>query len=103
MSSASPADEAPEPLLVLDHASKLFGVVRALGDGSLELYPGETHGLVGENGAGKSTIVKILAGVYQPDAGTIFIAGKPVVISGPAAARAAGIAVIYQEPSLFPT
>ena len=102
MSSASPADEAPEPLLVLDHASKLFGVVRALGDGSLELYPGETHGLVGENGAGKSTIVKILAGVYQPDAGTIFIAGKPVVISGPAAARAVGIAVIYQEPSLFP-
>jgi rhamnose transport system ATP-binding protein len=102
MNGASPADEAPEPLLVMEHTSKLFGVVRALGDGSLELYAGETHGLVGENGAGKSTMVKILAGVYQPDEGVVRIDGKDVFISSPAAARDAGIAVIYQEPSLFP-
>ena len=69
MCGASQVDEAPEPLLAMEHTSKLFGVVRALGDGSLELYSGETHGLVGENGAGKSTMVKILAGVYQPDQG----------------------------------
>jgi rhamnose transport system ATP-binding protein len=95
-------EEVSEPILVLDHATKSFGVVRALGDGSLELYAGETHGLVGENGAGKSTLVKILAGVYQPDEGALRIDGKQVVIAGPAAAREAGIAVIYQEPSLFP-
>jgi rhamnose transport system ATP-binding protein len=99
--TASP-DDALEPLLVLDHVTKSFGVVKALGDGSLELYAGETHGLVGENGAGKSTMVKILAGVYQPDEGVLRIGGEQVVIAGPAEARNAGIAVIYQEPSLFP-
>ena len=76
--------------------------MRALADGSIELYPGEAHGLVGENGAGKSTLVKILAGVYQPDAGDLIIDGEPVTFGGPAAARAAGVAVIYQEPTLFP-
>jgi rhamnose transport system ATP-binding protein len=86
----------------MDHDTKSFGVVRALEDGSLELYAGETHGLVGENGAGKSTMVKILAGVYQPDGGVVRIDGEQVVIASPAAARDAGIAVIYQEPSLFP-
>ncbi|HJY70276.1 MAG TPA: ATP-binding cassette domain-containing protein, partial [Streptosporangiaceae bacterium] len=90
------------PVLSLRHAAKAFGAVRALADGSIELYPGEAHGLVGENGAGKSTLVKILAGVYQPDAGDLIIDGEPVTFAGPAAARAAGVAVIYQEPTLFP-
>ena len=90
------------PVLSLRHAAKAFGAVRALADGSIELYPGEAHGLVGENGAGKSTLVKILAGVYQPDAGDLIIDGEPVTFGGPAAARAAGVAVIYQEPTLFP-
>ncbi len=94
--------EALNPLLVMDRVAKSFGAVRALGDGSLELFTGETHALVGENGAGKSTMVKILAGVYQPDQGNLRIDGKEVVIASPAAARDAGIAVIYQEPSLFP-
>jgi rhamnose transport system ATP-binding protein len=90
------------PVLSLRHAAKAFGAVQALADGSIELYPGEAHGLVGENGAGKSTLVKILAGVYQPDAGDLIIDGEPVTFAGPAAARAAGVAVIYQEPTLFP-
>jgi len=90
------------PVLVLRHAAKSFGAVLALIDGSIELYPGEAHALVGENGAGKSTLVKILAGVYQPDAGSLEVDGREVSLHGPAAARAAGIAVIYQEPSLFP-
>ena len=68
------------PLLVMEHVAKSFGVVRALSDGSIELYRGETHALVGENGAGKSTMVKILAGVYQPDAGALCIDGHEVVI-----------------------
>jgi rhamnose transport system ATP-binding protein len=91
-----------EPVLVLRHAAKAFGAVQALIDGSVELYPGQAHALVGENGAGKSTLVKILAGVYQPDAGELVVDGRPVTLHGPAAAQAAGIAVIYQEPTLFP-
>jgi rhamnose transport system ATP-binding protein len=67
----------------------------------LELRAGEAHALVGENGAGKSTLVKILAGAHAPDAGTITLDGEPLALPNPAAARAAGIAVIYQEPTLF--
>ncbi len=90
------------PLLSLQHASKAFGAVQALDDVSLDLYSGEVHGLVGENGAGKSTLVKILAGVHSPEAGRLLIDGRDTVLSGPAAARDAGVAVIYQEPTLFP-
>ena len=82
--------------------SKTFGAVQALDDVSLELYPGEAHALVGENGAGKSTLVKILGGVHQPDAGELVVGGHEVVLAGPADARDAGIAIIYQEPTLFP-
>jgi len=89
-------------VLVLRHAAKSFGAVQALVDGSIELYSGEAHALVGENGAGKSTLVKILAGVYQPEAGALLVDGRAVALHDPAAARAAGIAVIYQEPALFP-
>ena len=90
------------PVLELRHAAKSFGAVQALLDGSIELRPGEVHALVGENGAGKSTLVKILAGVYLPDAGALLIDGQEVTLHGPAMAQAAGIAVIYQEPALFP-
>ena len=75
---------------------------RPLDDVSLDLLPGEVHALVGENGAGKSTLVKILAGIHQPDSGTIRLDGAETVISGPAQARALGIAVVHQEPRLFP-
>jgi rhamnose transport system ATP-binding protein len=95
-------DDQTRPVLVLDRAEKRFGPVRALEDGSVTLYPGEAHALVGENGAGKSTLVKILGGVYQPDAGQLFIDDEPVTFSGPAAARTAGVAIIFQEPMLFP-
>jgi rhamnose transport system ATP-binding protein len=90
------------PLLSLQHAAKAFGAVQAIADGSIDLYAGEVHGLVGENGAGKSTLVKILAGVYQPDSGELLVNGAATVLHGPAAAQEAGIAVIYQEPTLFP-
>ena len=90
------------PLLSLVHAAKAFGAVRAVVDASIDLHGGEAHALVGENGAGKSTVVKILAGVHQPDEGELLIEGRPTVLTGPAAAQAAGIAVIYQEPTLFP-
>ena len=90
------------PVLALSGVSKSFDAVAALRDVRLELYAGEAHGLVGENGAGKSTLVKVLAGVHPPDEGTLTLDGEPLVLSGPAASLAAGIAVIYQEPTLFP-
>jgi len=96
------AGQDARPVLALEHAAKAFGAVQALLDGSIELRGGQVHALVGENGAGKSTLVKILAGVYQPDSGTLAIDGREMVLHGPAAARAAGIAIIYQEPTQFP-
>ncbi|WP_405983478.1 sugar ABC transporter ATP-binding protein [Streptomyces sp. NBC_00872] len=92
----------PAPVLALKDVSKSFGAVRALRDVSLRLFPGEAHALAGENGAGKSTLIKTLAGVHRPDAGEVLLDGGPVVFHGPADARDAGIAVIYQEPTLFP-
>ena len=97
------SEQAPlQPLLVLDHATKNFGPVRALENGSVILYPGEAHALLGENGAGKSTLVKILAGVHRQDSGELTVGGESVSFSGPAASKAAGISIIYQEPTLFP-
>ncbi|MFF9765781.1 sugar ABC transporter ATP-binding protein [Streptomyces sp. NPDC014636] len=97
-----PPDTGPAPVLALKGVSKSFGAVRALRDVSLELLPGEVHALAGENGAGKSTLIKTLAGVHRPDAGRLLLDGEPVVFHGPGDARDAGIAVIYQEPTLFP-
>jgi len=96
----SPGED--QTALVLEHATKSFGAVHALVDGDITLQWGETHGLVGENGAGKSTLVKILAGVHQPESGRLFVNGREVTLDGPGASRAAGIAVIHQEASVFP-
>ncbi|GAA4286948.1 sugar ABC transporter ATP-binding protein [Georgenia daeguensis] len=90
------------PVIALEDVSKSFGAVRALRGAHLEMYAGEVHGLVGENGAGKSTLIKVLAGVHRPDAGRVLLDGEPVELSSTADAMAAGIAVIYQEPTLFP-
>ena len=93
---------AAVPVLAARRVSKSYGGVAALTDVSLELFAGEAHALIGENGAGKSTLVKLLGGVLLPDSGLLEIDGEPVVMAGPAEARDSGIAVIYQEPTLFP-
>ncbi|MEE6282511.1 sugar ABC transporter ATP-binding protein [Georgenia sunbinii] len=90
------------PVVALDGATKSFGAVQALRGARLELYAGETHALVGENGAGKSTLIKVLAGVHQPDSGSLTVDGRPVSFRTTSDAMASGIAVIYQEPTLFP-
>ncbi len=90
------------PIIALNGASKSYGAVRASRDVSIALRAGEVRALAGENGAGKSTIVRMLAGVQRPDEGDVLVDGEPVTFHGPADARDAGIAVIYQEPTLFP-
>ena len=95
---SAPAD----PLLVLEHAQKSFGAVRALEDGQIELFRGEVHGLVGENGAGKSTLVKILAGVHRPESGRLLLDGEEAIFDNAKQSQQAGIAIIFQEPALFP-
>jgi rhamnose transport system ATP-binding protein len=87
--------------VALVDVGKSFGAVRALREVSLTLTGGRAHALLGENGAGKSTLIKVLAGVHRPDAGQVLIDGEPVRFASPADAKAAGVAVIYQEPTLF--
>jgi len=101
-SAARASEPYPVPVVTLRHVAKAFGAVRAVIDGTIDLYAGEAHALLGENGAGKSTMVKILAGVHEPDEGEVLLDGRSVTLASPAAARDAGIAVIYQEPTLFP-
>jgi rhamnose transport system ATP-binding protein len=91
-----------EQILELRHISKSFPGVKALDDVHFELMPGEIHALMGENGAGKSTFIKIITGVYRPDNGDFLIDGKAVTISGPPDAQALGIAAIYQHVTCFP-
>ena len=94
--------QAQVPRVELRSISKRFGATKALSDVSLAVAPAETHALVGENGAGKSTLVKILAGVHEPDAGEILLDGAAVQLRSPAQSRHLGIAVVHQEPRLFP-
>lgn len=81
---------------------KYFPGVHALSDVSLDLQRDEVHAVCGENGAGKSTLMKIIAGVYRPDDGHITLEGQPFVVHEPNEAYRKGIAIIYQESSLFP-
>jgi rhamnose transport system ATP-binding protein len=89
-------------ILELRDAAKSYGAVRALRHGTIALRAGEVRALVGENGAGKSTLVKLLGGVARLDDGQMLVDSEPVDFHSPTHARDAGIAVIYQEPTLFP-
>jgi ribose transport system ATP-binding protein/rhamnose transport system ATP-binding protein len=86
----------------LRRAGKNFGGVIALREASFDLHAGEVLALLGENGAGKSTCVKLLAGVYHPDSGSVVLGGEPVTLASPQDARRRGIAVMHQHPGLFP-
>jgi len=90
------------PKLELRGISKSFPGVRVLSEVSFSIWPGETHMLLGENGAGKSTRMKILCGAVPADSGEIVYENRPVTIASPADARRLGIAVIFQEFSLVP-
>ena len=91
------------PAWELVEITKHFPGVLANDRVSLKLYGGEIHGLMGENGCGKSTLIKALSGAHRPDSGEILGDGKPVALSSPIDARAAGIATVFQEFSIVRT
>jgi len=84
-------------LLEARNVSKSFAGIRVLNDVSFNLRAGEVHAFLGENGAGKSTLMKVLAGLHPPDAGELWLHGRPVQFPNAHAALKAGIAMIYQE------
>lgn len=96
--------ELKDPVLNMEGICKTFSGVTVLNNVKIELYPGEVHALMGENGAGKSTFMKILAGIHTPDdnGGQIYLKGKPILWKDPVEARNRGISVIHQELNLSP-
>lgn len=90
------------PRLRMTGVAKRYGPTVALAGVDLTVLPGEVHALVGENGAGKSTLMKVLSGAQRPDAGSMTLDGRPYAPAGPATARRAGVAMVYQELALAP-
>jgi ribose transport system ATP-binding protein len=93
---------AAPPVLRMTGVSKSFGATKALDDVSFVLGRGEVHALIGENGAGKSTMMKVLSGAIAPDAGRMEIDGRPYAPSGPGDGLRCGVSMIYQELNLAP-
>ncbi|WP_028608877.1 sugar ABC transporter ATP-binding protein [Paenibacillus harenae] len=91
-----------EFVLELNGITKIFPGVKALDNVYFKLKPGEVHALMGENGAGKSTFIKVITGVYQPDEGEIYLDGRKVEFKTPNESKKAGIAAIYQHVTCYP-
>ena len=89
-------------VLAARNIRKAFPGVVALDDVSIDVHAGRVHALMGENGAGKSTMMKIIAGVYFPDEGSLHFKGQPVALKSPRDALNRGIAMIHQELNLLP-
>ena len=96
------AEPGAPPVLRMVGIGKSYGATRALDGVTFELARGEVHALVGENGAGKSTMMKVLSGAVAPDGGRMEIDGRPYRPSGPADGLRRGVSMIYQEPTLAP-
>ena len=91
------------PAVRMTGIAKRFGDCLAVRDASLEVMPGEIHALVGENGAGKSTMMRVLAGIYPPDAGTVEVSGRDITGWSAAQAIGAGVGMVHQHFMLVPT
>jgi simple sugar transport system ATP-binding protein len=92
--------ETAEPLLAARSLRKSFGAVKAVREASFEIGTGEVVAFVGDNGAGKSTVIKMLAGAYRPDDGEMVFAGRPFAPHDPEEARRQGIETLYQDLAL---
>jgi ABC-type sugar transport system ATPase subunit len=88
------------PLLRVEHIDKRFGAVQVLTDVTLDVPAGQVTALAGDNGAGKSVLVKCVAGIHRPDAGRILWEGRPVELQSPRDAAALGIEIVYQDLAL---
>ncbi|MDP2120653.1 MAG: ATP-binding cassette domain-containing protein [Hoeflea sp.] len=86
----------------MKNIEKHFGSVIALAGVSLEIFPGECHCLLGDNGAGKSTFIKTMSGVHKPTRGEILFEGRPMQFDDPRDAISAGIATVYQDLAMIP-
>ena len=91
-----------EYILELKGITKIFPGVKALNNVQFQLKPGEVHALMGENGAGKSTFIKVITGVHKAEEGEMFLNGQKVDFKGPKDAQAAGISAVYQHPTSYP-
>lgn len=91
-----------EPIIQMENIEKHFGNVIALAGVSFDVRPGECHCLLGDNGAGKSTFIKVMSGVHQPSAGAMRLEGAPVTFATPRAAMEAGIATVFQDLAMIP-
>jgi simple sugar transport system ATP-binding protein len=100
VANTMPEQKVSTPLIEMRGIEKAFGAVRALQGASLTIARGEVLGLVGDNAAGKSTFMKVLTGVHQPDVGEIVFEGRPVTFRSPGDSRALGIEMIYQNLAL---
>ena len=89
-------------VLELKGITKIFPGVKALNNVQFQLKPGEVHALMGENGAGKSTFIKVITGVHKAEEGEMYLFGEKVDFKGPKDAQAAGIAAVYQHPTSYP-
>ncbi|MFD3686312.1 ATP-binding cassette domain-containing protein [Nocardiopsis sp. NPDC058631] len=98
-----PAGRPDTPILQARGLVKRYGRVTALAGADLELYPGEILAVIGDNGAGKSSLIKALAGAVVPDEGEILVEGRPVRLHSPIAARAAGIETVHQSLAVSPS
>ncbi|MFD5897836.1 MULTISPECIES: ATP-binding cassette domain-containing protein [unclassified Streptomyces] len=94
------AGVSPPPVLELEHISKSFGAVKALGDVSMSVAAGEVVALVGDNGAGKSTLIKTISGAHPRDSGTMSVNGEQVSPRKPIDSTRLGIATVYQDLAL---
>ena len=91
-----------EPILSARNLTKRYGRVVAIDNADFDLMPGEILAVIGDNGAGKSTMIKALTGAIQPDSGELRLDGKPMTLSNPQAARDSGIETVYQQLALSP-
>lgn len=102
MSATIDEDAVSTDGVAMRNIEKQFGNVIALAGVSFDVRPGECHCLLGDNGAGKSTFIKTMAGVYRPSSGKMFVDGEEVVFESPRAAMAVGIATVYQDLAMIP-